>query len=216
MDDIHTLLCNSGLGHSYWAEAAAFSVETCNLIPSHRHPRKIPLELFSGKHQDISHLRTFGAKCWAKIPTVNGALVSGGSKLDSRGVECRFLGYASGNGNYKVQDLESRHVFVSWDVIFEEGQPHHTSPSVGENLPIFDTNLDVSLNNNGNPSDNDEPSKKSANHDNLNDDNLDPGDHPRDNMDNPLPTPNYTVEPHRSTRITKSSNSTIQSREYQQ
>ncbi len=28
MDDIHTLLPDSGLGHSYWAEAAAYSVAT--------------------------------------------------------------------------------------------------------------------------------------------------------------------------------------------
>jgi hypothetical protein len=34
MDDVRTLLCDSGLGHSYWAEAATFSVDTRNLIPS--------------------------------------------------------------------------------------------------------------------------------------------------------------------------------------
>ena len=41
----------------------------------------------------MSHLWVFGAKCWAKILTVHGVQVTGGSKLDSRGVECRFLGY---------------------------------------------------------------------------------------------------------------------------
>jgi len=35
MDDVRTLLHDSGLGHSYWAEAAAYSIETHNLIPSH-------------------------------------------------------------------------------------------------------------------------------------------------------------------------------------
>jgi hypothetical protein len=143
MDGVHTLLCDSGLGHSYWAEAAAFSIDTRNLIPSWRHPGKIPLESFSGKHQDISHLRTFEAKCWAKIPTVNGVLISGGSKLDHQGVECRLLGYATGNGNYKVQDSLSHHVFVSWDVIFEEGQPHCTLLSLGENIPLFDALVDA-------------------------------------------------------------------------
>ena len=29
-------------------------------------------------------------------------------------------------------------VLVSQDVVFEEGQPHHTSASVGEQLPVFD------------------------------------------------------------------------------
>jgi len=98
----------------------------------------IPLEAFTGQHQNISHLRVFGARCWAKVPTVHGAQVTGGSKLDPRGVECRFIGYAGGSGNYKVQDLPSRRVLVSRDVIFEEGQPRRTSPNVGENLPLFD------------------------------------------------------------------------------
>ncbi len=93
-----------------------------------------------GKRQDVSHLRVFSAKCWAKIPTVHGSQVTGGSKLDPRGVECRLLGYAGGHGNYKVQNVESNRVFVSWDVIFEEGHPHRMSPSVGENdIPLFDT-----------------------------------------------------------------------------
>src|SRR5258705_2228042 len=132
MEDVHTLLRDSSLGHSYWAEAASYSVDTRNLIPSRRHPAKIPLESFTGKRQDISHLRVFGAKCWAKIPTVHGAQVTGGSKLDPRAVVCRFLGYTRGHGNYKVQDVGSGCVFVSRDLIFEEGEPHRTSPSVGE------------------------------------------------------------------------------------
>jgi len=142
MDDVRTLLHNSGLSHSYWAEAAAYSVATRNLVPSRRHPGKIPLEAFTGKRQDVLHLRVFGAKCWTKIPIVHGAQVTGGSKLDSRGVECRFLGYSGGHGNYKVQNVETRRVFVSRDVIFEEGHPHRTSLSVGENLPLFDTILE--------------------------------------------------------------------------
>jgi len=52
------------------------------------------------------------------------------------------LGYASGHGNYKVQEVGSHCVFVSRDVIFEEGEPHCTSPSVEEkDLPLFDMSL---------------------------------------------------------------------------
>jgi hypothetical protein len=46
MDDV---LRDSGLGHSYWCEAAVYSVDTRNLIPSCWHPGQIPLESFSGK-----------------------------------------------------------------------------------------------------------------------------------------------------------------------
>lgn len=49
IDDFCTLLNDLGLGHSYWAEAAMYSVDTCNLIPSHRHPGCIPTESFTRK-----------------------------------------------------------------------------------------------------------------------------------------------------------------------
>ena len=78
-DDVHTLLRDSGLGHSYWAEAAAYSIYTRNLIPSRCHPSRIPLEMFLHKWQNIAHHLTFGAKCWVKIPTVHGVQVTGGA-----------------------------------------------------------------------------------------------------------------------------------------
>ena len=150
MDDVHTLLRDSGLNHSYWCEAAAYSINTRNIIPSRHHPGKIPLELFSGKRQTVAHLRVFSSRCWVKIPTINGMQITGGSKLDSRGVECRLLGYASGCGIYKVQEVASRRVLISRDVVFEEGHPHRTSPVIGENdLPLFDTLDDKSTFSNG-------------------------------------------------------------------
>jgi hypothetical protein len=219
VDDIRTLLHDSGLGHSYWAEAAAYSVDTRNLIPSRRHPGRIPLESFSGKRQNISHLRVFGAKCWAKIPTVNGAQVTGGSKLDSRSVECRLLGYASGSGNYKVQDVSSRRVFVSRDVVFEEGHPHRTSPSVGENVPIFDAvPLDDANSNQVVQVDVNENSDH-AKSDPVDHDHDDLVDHDRDHADQvdiPTTPTEPIIEPRRSTRTLQPSGASLQSKEYQQ
>lgn len=138
MEDVCTLLRDAGLGHSFWVEAAAFSVDTHNLVLLCRHPGRIPLKSFSGKRQDVAHLRVFGSKCWTKIPMVHGIQIMGGSKLDNCGVECFLLGYVGGGGNYKVQDVMSRKVFISHDIIFEEGHPHCTSPSVGEVIQLFD------------------------------------------------------------------------------
>jgi hypothetical protein len=96
--------------------------------------------MFISKRQSFDHLHVFGARCWAKVPTVHGVQVTGGSKLNPRSVECRLLGYASGSGNYRVQDIASRRVFVSQDVVFEEGRPHRTLASGGEetSIPVFD------------------------------------------------------------------------------
>lgn len=193
-DDVRTLLQDSSLGHSYWAEAAAYSINTRNLIPSRRHPGRIPTESFTGKRQSVAHLRVFGAKCWAKIPTAHGS-----SKLDPRSTECRFLGYASGSGNYKVQDIVSRRVFVSRDVIFEEGQPHRTLASVGEQ-PLFDVSTDNPV---PTPLANVEPAPA------INvPDSVDPTIDQSDRR-------NIPVEPRRSARAPKPSQAGIQSAEYQ-
>jgi hypothetical protein len=209
MDDVRTLLRDSGLSHFYWAEAAAYSIDTRNIIPSRRHPRCIPLEVFSGTRQNVAHLRTFGSKCWAKVPTTHGIQVMGGSKLDPHSVECRLLGYASGNGNYKVQDVATHRVFVSRDVVFEEGRPHRTSASVGEQIPLFDT----STVNDGTPLANNDPDSEPNIA--INDDS---GARVVDRTDQPINTPTSIAseEPRRSTRMPQPSQARIQSTEYQQ
>ena len=144
-----------------WAEAAAYSVDMCNVVPSHCHPGRIPLEAFTGKQQDILHLRIFGSRCWAKIPMVHSIQVTGGSKLDSRGVECQLLGYVTGCRNYKVQEITFLRVFVSYNIVFEEGWVHCMLPHVGEDTSLFhtlnnnsdNTHLFDMLNNNGGPID---------------------------------------------------------------
>ena len=198
IDDVRTLLRDSSLGHSYWAEAAAYSIDTRNLIPSRRHPGRIPLESFSGKRQGVAHLRVFGAKCWAKIPNAHG-----GSKLDPRSNECRLLGYASGSGNYKVQDAESRRVFVSRDVVFEEGQPRRMSPGVGEQLhiPLFDADIATT-----------------GPHDGGHQTPVVPVDHTTtgvDHVDHQRVIPAVPVE-RRSTRTSQPSQAGLQSAEYKQ
>ena len=196
IDDVRTLLHDSNLSHSYWAEAAAYSIDTRNIIPSRRHPGCIPTEAFSGKRQNISYLRVFGAKCWAKIP-----IAHGGSKLDPRSVECRLLGYASGSGNYKVQDITSRRVFISRDVIFEEGQPRRTSASVREETePLFEME---------HVSDTNKAQSPPADNGPINNDHHVPVD--LDHADQQ----HNNSEPRRSNRTTQVSNAILESIEYE-
>jgi len=211
MEDVRTLLRDAGLGHSFWAEAAAaFSVDARNVIVSHQHPGRIPLESFTGKRQNISHLRVFGSKCWSKIPTVHGVQVSGGSKLDNRGVECILLGFASSSGNYKVQDVTSHRVFVSCDIVFEEGYPHRTSPAVGETIQLFDTLDDENTCSVGNNGDNGESADNSdfplPDVDSTNDNEAPEG----------IPTPTLQLPTlRRSTRVPLPSTAVIESEDYQ-
>ena len=216
IEDVRTLLSDSGLGHSYWAEAAAYSIHTRNLIPSRRHPTKIPLESLTGRRQGVSHLRVFGSSVWAKIPTVHGTQVTGGSKLDPRSVACRFLGYALGAGNYKVQDLETRRVFVSRDVIFEEGHPRRTSASVGEQIPLFDMIIDDVP-----PADHDKAPDTADNSTRTDVDHVAHQSHQQGTVTTrqshqQSTTPDIAVEPRRSTRASKPSEAKLQSIEYKE
>jgi hypothetical protein len=83
-----------------------------NLISSRHIPGRIPLKSFTKRRQGVGHLRVFGAKCWVKIPTIHGLQVTGGSKLDPHSVECCLLEYATGTGNYKVQDVNTHSFHV--------------------------------------------------------------------------------------------------------
>jgi hypothetical protein len=212
MEDVRTLLRDSDLGHSYWAEAAAHSIYTRNLIPSRRHPKCIPIESLTGKRQDIGHLRVFGAKCWAKIPTVHGIQVNGGSKLDVRSMECRLLGYASGSGNYKVQDIATRRVFVSRDVVFEEGLPRRTSASVGEHtIPMFDTIIG-----NETLTKDDSTIDPTTNNEHHDPDHQDPADHPTIADQGNQNIANIPTEPRKSTRMPQPSQARLESTEYKE
>ena len=215
IDDVRTLLRDSGLGHSYWAEAAAYSIATRNLIPSRRHPGRIPLESFTKKRQSVAHLRVFGAKCWAKIPTVHGVQVTGGSKLDHRSTECRLLGYAPGGGNYRVQDMSTKRVFVSRDVIFE-GVPSRTSANVGEQIPMFDTmENDTFTDTNVRQPAGSDPDRHDHDLDHNQDpDRLDQDHHPENQTDQNIR--DRPDEPRRSTRVPQPSKAGLQSMEYKQ
>jgi hypothetical protein len=159
----------------------------------------------------------FEVKCWAKILTVNGAQVTGGSKLNPRSVECCFLGYAAGRENYKLQDSASGRAFVSRDMVFEEGQPRHTSPTVEENIPLFDTLFDTL--NEKNPVNDNDMTNASADpnsefpinpfsiHGNANPD-------PEDHIAPDIPTNVECVESCWSTRISQPSSTSLQSNEY--
>ena len=146
--------------------------------------------------------------------------MTGGSKLDPRGVECHFLGYGGGRGNYKVQELGSHCVIVSRDVIFEEGEPHCTSPSVEEkDIPLFDAALGTldESNNSGQHCPNQLPDQQDIV--TILEDHTGSDDRHGDIPAEPIPI--QQMEPIQQTircssRIPQPSTGSLQSREYQQ
>ncbi|KIJ23037.1 hypothetical protein M422DRAFT_196412 [Sphaerobolus stellatus SS14] len=114
------LLADTGLPPSLWAELAATTVYLVNFIPSARHPGKIPVEVWTGKRQDVSHLRAIGSIAFAHIPPEVGH-----SKLAPRSIKYTLIGYY-GRDAYRLYDRSSKLVIKARNVIFEEGEGHHT------------------------------------------------------------------------------------------
>ncbi len=122
---VHILLLEAKMSNRWWAEACNYTIKAGNLLPSSRHPGKVPEEGWTGKHQTVGHLRVWGSPCYAKILAAKGH-----SKLALRGQKGWFVGLA-GHGSYRIvlDDVPGNKVIVSRDVIFKELAPTYTVSS---------------------------------------------------------------------------------------
>ena len=120
IQSVRSLLFDARLPKSLWAEAALCAVYVQGPIPSSRHPGVVPLEHWTGRKQDISHLHPFGCVAYAQVPA---ELVA--SKLDPRSIKYVLIGYY-GHGAYKLFDSATGAVIKAQNIIFEEGLSHLT------------------------------------------------------------------------------------------
>jgi hypothetical protein len=120
VERVRCMLADSGLPKPLWAEAAATAIYLDNFIPSARRPGVVPWEMWTGKKQDVSHLRPFGCAAYAKVaPEIDQ------SKLLPRSIKYVMVGYF-GRSAYKLYDPATRRIIKCRDVIFEEGDGHRT------------------------------------------------------------------------------------------
>ncbi|KAF7776615.1 hypothetical protein Agabi119p4_5008 [Agaricus bisporus var. burnettii] len=123
------MLADAGLPQRYWADAVQTAVYIRNLVPATRTPTHIPAAQWSGKRQDISHLRPFGSTAYAHIP-----FEISPSKLSPRSVKVTMIGYFDRSG-YKLLDRSTGAVHKSRDVIFEESKPHYSTDPIVAHPP---------------------------------------------------------------------------------
>ena len=76
---------------------------------------KTPYELYKGRKPNISHLRSFGCKCFI---LTNGKHPIG--KMDAKSDEAIFMGYALNSKTYRVFNKTSLIVEESIHVVFDE------------------------------------------------------------------------------------------------
>lgn len=114
MDRVRTILIESGLPLSLWAEATAYSIYTKNRCPTQAVDGKTPYEVLYGNKPNISHLRAFGSKCFVHNDQPNR------SKLDPRAFEAIFIGYSLHSKAWKYYCPETRKSGKSRNVKFDE------------------------------------------------------------------------------------------------
>lgn len=112
MDKVRPMLVASDLPKSLWADAVVTASYVRNRSPVTGRA-KTPWELFFGIKPDVSHLRTFGARCYALTPKQLR------TKLDNTSEPGRFIGYPAGTKGYKIE-LDNGRIIISRDVLFVE------------------------------------------------------------------------------------------------
>lgn len=113
MDKVRSMLNETGLDESYWAEAASTAVYVINRSPSASIQFDIPEERWTGRSPDYSHFKSFG--CVAYVHQVK-------EKTNSRAAKGIFVGNAQGTRGYRVWLIDEQKVVISKDVVFNEDQ----------------------------------------------------------------------------------------------
>lgn len=111
MDKVRSMLQESGLDESYWAEAASTAVYLINRSLNASIGFEIPEERWIGATLSYDHLRSFG--CIAYVHQVK-------EKTSSRASRGVFLGYDQGTKGYKVWLVDEERMIIGKDVVFNE------------------------------------------------------------------------------------------------
>ena len=80
-------------------------------------------EALHGNKLNVSHLRVFGSKVWARIP------MDQRKTFQAQSSECILLGYVEDEKAYKLRELATRKCFIEGGVQFEEDQLLDLPPS---------------------------------------------------------------------------------------
>nr|GFB08656.1 retrovirus-related Pol polyprotein from transposon TNT 1-94 [Tanacetum cinerariifolium]GFB08666.1 retrovirus-related Pol polyprotein from transposon TNT 1-94 [Tanacetum cinerariifolium] len=141
MDKVHSLLIQSGLPKTFWAEATCTAAYLINRSPSTAIKKKTPMEMWSGHPSDYGMLRTFD--CVAYLHVQQG-------KLESRAVKCVLLWYPEGVKGYRLYRLanESPKIVTRRNVVFNESVLYKDTlkdSGAGADMSVEELQVEVEL-----------------------------------------------------------------------
>ena len=124
-----TLLQESKLPRSFWAEAVNTACYVLNRVVIRPLLEKTPYELLRKKKPSIGYFKIFGCKCF--VLKTNGH----DGKFDARSYEAIFLGYSLTSRAYRIYNLSKHVVEETINVVFQEPNndlPRDEDEFVGE------------------------------------------------------------------------------------
>jgi hypothetical protein len=112
LEGTRTILHESGLPHSCWAEAIT-TVNHVRNMTTITSKGKTPYELWYGKAPDVSALRVFGSTAYVRVDSTQRG------KLQATSIRGRMVGYDTTSKGYRIL-LDKGRVITARDVIFDE------------------------------------------------------------------------------------------------
>jgi len=113
-ESARSMLFEANLPKKYWGEAIMTAGYLQNRLPS-KAVNKTPYEVWNGEKPDLKHVRVFGSKAHAHVPSERRL------KWDSHSAEGIFVGYSETSKGYRILDPRTGKVTISRTVIFDEG-----------------------------------------------------------------------------------------------
>jgi hypothetical protein len=116
-----TMMFDACAPTSLWEEAFKTAAYLLNVCPSRHQEGKTPYEIWFQRKPNISHLRVWGSKAYAKVPDQLR------TKLDEKSIESTLVGY-TGDANYIIYIAGGMGKLIrSRDIIFNEGTGAHSA-----------------------------------------------------------------------------------------
>jgi hypothetical protein len=117
------LLAHAHMPLKFWDEAFTTVTYLTNRLPTRVIDNLNPLERLFKTPPDYSMLKIFGCTCWPHLRPYNK------HKLSFRSKPCVFIGYSLLHKGYTCLDMDTGHVYITWDAIFDEAIFHFSNPS---------------------------------------------------------------------------------------
>ena len=114
IEKVRSMLADSELPHSFWAEALSTAAYLVNRSPTKTLDDKTPFEAWYRKKPNVNHLRVFGCLTYIHIPKDER------KKLDPKAKRCIFLGYGTSRKGYRLYNRKTSSITHSRDIICNE------------------------------------------------------------------------------------------------